>query len=458
MTSLKTAAARGEVEAQLSLSLRYERGIDVPQDAKMAEYWLARAAENDHSGAQWKLANNLLLKGDGDKFDKALMLLLRSAVNGEKRAIAKFRKLLQRDIEENKYYIPTLEEGHEDEFKSTSENHRGYKKQKNLSARKKTIPQGTEAQFSGSENVGKKFDPNDREIKYLKLVPKDIEKVYYWYRVGFGSDSNCEIPIDKFGEIEQERAAHLYSRAINEKNAEFQFRLGALIWSRRSSETDRKVAGDLFEAAANQGLAEAQYRIAKLFDHGLFGRQSDEDAAYWYGKAAAQGVCDAQYRLAQFFLNARGVARDLSEARRWCALASREGDKRAKKLLLKIDSISDSELLERSRGYQEDLDGMTERLQNFLEVKVSAEGGDGRSQFILGGIFEEGVFVKKNLFEAAKWYREAKKNKIRNAEGALERVDFLISKAADMDSGAPEIEDQAYLESYDFSDDIDGLD
>ena len=40
-------------------------------------------------------------------------------------------------------------------------------------------------------------------------------------------------------------------------------------------------------------------------------------------------------------------------------------------------------------------------------IQPLAEQGDAISQFLLGGMYEEGLGVKQDYFEAVKWYRKA---------------------------------------------------
>ena len=64
------AAAAGNARAQFLLAIKYEAGLDAPQDLAAARTWYARAAEQNHPLAQFKLAL-MMERGLGGQADPA---------------------------------------------------------------------------------------------------------------------------------------------------------------------------------------------------------------------------------------------------------------------------------------------------------------------------------------------------------------------------------------------------
>ncbi len=94
----------------------------------------------------------------------------------------------------------------------------------------------------------------------------------------------------------------------------------------------------LLQHAAKAGDAMAQYNLANQ----LLSQDNGADAhraADLYRRAAKQGLVLAQHNLGSLYALGKGVPRDLTEARRWYAMAARNGSQRSAAALAELDRL-----------------------------------------------------------------------------------------------------------------------
>ena len=138
---------------------------------------------------------------------------------------------------------------------------------------------------------------------------------------------------------------------------------------------------------AERGDAEVQFILGGMYENGAGVRQDKGEAIRWYQKAAEQGHIEAlknlnelagrgdaevQFILGGMYENGIGVRQDKGEAIRWYQKAAEQGH--------------------------------IEALKNLNEL---AGRGDAEVQFILGGMYENGIGVRQDKDEAVKWYQKA---------------------------------------------------
>lgn len=152
---------------------------------------------------------------------------------------------------------------------------------------------------------------------------------------------------------------------------------------------------------ASAGFAEgmAAYRVA------------DYETAYReFLPLAERGIAAAQYKLGLMYQNGRGVARDLTEAKKWFAAAARQGYANAS---YNLGFVHYS---------QNDIAGTTEWWSR------AAEGGDDQAMFSLGFIFAEGDRAPHDPVQAHMWYDLAAARG--NATAAQKRDDLARRMSA----------------------------
>lgn len=150
--------------------------------------------------------------------------------------------------------------------------------------------------------------------------------------------------------------------------------------------------GVTLEQAAASGDAVAQFQMGLQ-------RLRDGDAmmgASLIRKAASQGLAAAQYRLAKLHERGEGVAKDLTEARRWTERAAFAGNRKAMHDLA---------------VYYAEGEGVQQSYAAAVEwFRKAAEFGLADSQYNLAVLFSEGQGVTRNEAEALYWFRVAANN------------------------------------------------
>lgn len=96
-------------------------------------------------------------------------------------------------------------------------------------------------------------------------------------------------------------------------------------------EGDYKQAAKWYAKAVKQKNAAAQYKLGVCYEKGF--SMSEHKALIWYRKAATQGFAPAQYRLGILYYYGRGIEKDKKEAQHWFEKAAKQGDTNAKKAL-----------------------------------------------------------------------------------------------------------------------------
>jgi uncharacterized protein len=139
-----------------------------------------------------------------------------------------------------------------------------------------------------------------------------------------------------------------------------------------------------------RGEANAQFHLAHLYYTRVLGEPDDSKAAEWFRSAADRGHPYAANAIAAHLRDGRGVEKDLAEARRYYLISARKGH-----------SIAQQEL---ARLCRMGLGGPENLEQAAYWHSRAAQQGSSHPQRLLGGMYTAGVGVRKDLVEAYKWY------------------------------------------------------
>jgi localization factor PodJL len=132
-----------------------------------------------------------------------------------------------------------------------------------------------------------------------------------------------------------------YQRAAAQGHASAQFRVAAFHERGIAVAPDPERAAVWYRRAAEQGHIKAMHNLAVL----LAGKGAHADyaaAARWFREAAERGLTDSQYNLAALCEEGHGVAKSLTEAYKWFALAARSGDRGAAQRLALVKARLDA--------------------------------------------------------------------------------------------------------------------
>jgi localization factor PodJL len=149
-------------------------------------------------------------------------------------------------------------------------------------------------------------------------------------------------------------------------------------------------------------------------------RQVEEGAAGGVDevrRVANLGYAPAQFYLAKLYENGgAGVAKDMTEARRWTERAAQGGDRKAMHNL--------------ALYYFEGVGGAKNSTTAAQWFRKAADLGLVDSQYNLGRLYEEGFGVSQNAAEAYKWFMIAGKAGDKDAAASAERIKDSLTPAA----------------------------
>lgn len=136
-----------------------------------------------------------------------------------------------------------------------------------------------------------------------------------------------------------ERAASHFRLAAERGHPLAMFALAVLLEAGSGVPQDLAQAADLYEKSARTGYAQAQYNLGLIFARGAGRPQDMALARQWYAEAAGQGMMEAQYNLAMLLADDAQT----EQAYKWLAIASRDGNKKARRSLDELASTMSGE-------------------------------------------------------------------------------------------------------------------
>jgi uncharacterized protein len=218
----------------------------------------------------------------------------------------------------------------------------------------------------------------------------------------------------------------------------------AYVKGKRVTQSDA-LAANWYRKAAHLGDPEAQNGLGVMYSLGRGVEKSKEEAVRWYHSAAKQGYAQAMFNLGAAYYNGEGVPSDLDLAYAWFLLSQRAGNpeakdavaRTAKEMKFTAAALEDIGAMyekgvelpqnsaEAARWYGEAANHSDSAALRFAEMLINgkaiaqdyprafklchqaAEHRDGKGQYCLGYLYENGLGTEKNSKEAMKWYQLA---------------------------------------------------
>jgi TPR repeat protein len=226
---------------------------------------------------------------------------------------------------------------------------------------------------------------------------------------------------------DDKKAFEYYRRAADMGDVPGTLALAVSYAEGRGVKKDRKRAGELFEKAALTGNAEANYNLGMLFLKGDGKPLSPIRAFQHIRYAAEKGIPQAQYDLAELYQTGTGVDANALEAAKWLARAADQG--------LAVAQYDYAVRLLQGYGLTKDEPRIP------LLLKAAAEKGIPGAQNRLGYVYLDGIKVKKDPIEAAKWRLIAKKNGF-----ADDNFDTIVGKMPKADRAKAQAEASSWMD------------
>lgn len=183
-----------------------------------------------------------------------------------------------------------------------------------------------------------------------------------------------------------------YRRAAEQGHGRAQFNLGWMYFDGNGVKKDKATALKWWRKAAEQGLARAQGILGFCYANGQGVATNLVEAISWYKKAAAQGESSAQFELGKAYAEGRGVRRDDKEAMELFKKAASQGDANAQYWLGQMNERNAS------------LDTTAAWRTALTWYRKAAEQGHVESEYKVGYLC---YMLSGKFDEAAKWYGKA---------------------------------------------------
>lgn len=223
-------------------------------------------------------------------------------------------------------------------------------------------------------------------------------------------------------------AASWYAKAAELGDVEGAFGYGLMLAKGEGVAEDKAKAVAMFEKAALEGHAYAHYNLGLAFLSGQGKPENPQRAAAHLQFAAERGIARAQYDLATLYREGHGVEADAYMASYWLRRAAGNG-------LTEAEYEYAVSLL-KGEGLNEDKPYVVDYLS------AAARKGVSGAQNRLAYIYFDGLLMRENPVEAAKWRLLAKAGGV-----ADEALDKKVAELSEQDRKKAERAAQEFQDS-----------
>jgi uncharacterized protein len=364
------AAEQGCPSSQVKMSEKYLRGIGVKKNIRLARKWAKKSAKQGSSGGQSQFGV-LLLESDPDQsFD----LFKKSSEQGDERGIRNLASCHLHGIGTEKNY----EEG--------------------LRWMK----------IYGEKSPDSMFGVGELFMKGESLKQDNKEALKWFIRAANQGVPEFQWAVGQLyteGEIVEKnpkKEAEWYEKAARANHPLSQFQIGLAKISGRGVKKNEKEGVDWLKKSSKNGYPNASAVLGNID----YKKNNFEDAFKWYQLGADQGSRSAQINMAHLMQKGLGTKRNESEAFRLLILLSEKGYAEAQ---VQISSIY-------AFGVKEE---QIDNKKAFFWAKKAVNQNNPRAQDLMGGYYELGIGVRKNIKVAFKYRMLA-------AEQGLDQAQYNI--------------------------------
>ncbi len=308
--SAKTAAGRGDVEAQAAVAAMYYSGVGTAQDYVAARAWGSQAADDGVPSAQ-NLMARIFLHGHGVSRSerKARAWLEKAADQGHNKSQVQLAELLLQDKS-------TASTSRAQELLETAAangngdaSHRLGTLMLELAQEGATSPEQAVEHLRAAANSGVPDAMCDLAMMYLQGVgiPQDVVTAKEWLKQAAKAGSPTA----------QNNLGLLYA-------------FGSSLLPDSGLKVNAEKAYRWFRQAAEAGEAGAQFNLGITYLEGKHIQQDNKRAVKWLKRSADQQYPDAMLQLRNMYMNGAGVKRSRKKAialqEQLIALGMRPGD------------------------------------------------------------------------------------------------------------------------------------
>lgn len=262
-------------------------------------------------------------------------------------------------------------------------------------------------------------------------------------------DAQRELALILINDKKAMEASKWFKKGADNDDTVCTFYYGKMLLEGLGVKPDKKEGANYLLKAAEQGFPQAMYYLGNCYMNGDGLVRNADQAVKWYRMAAGKGVRNAQWQLAQCYRQGKGITVNYDQALCWYAEAAANGYARQFRALL-VDSLPGTPFVAYMKGMKDYVNrNFEDALKEFKKVeKAKVEDGkvmkaaimanpnyhkqnqkkaakeliklakkdNPQAMYLLGGLYEAGKGVEKDMATA---------------------VDYM-TKAADLDYGAAE--------------------
>ncbi|TVQ83735.1 MAG: sel1 repeat family protein [Micavibrio sp.] len=323
------------------------------------------------------------------------------------------------------------------------------------------LPWRTEVALSAHERLLQRAESGDAKAQHRlgimyqngRGVPQSYEEAAKWYRKaaeqGLPDAVNSLASRYLKGEgvpKDQQKALALYKKASELGDMDAPFNIGIIYAQGFGVETDNEEALRWYKLASKRGHVAANHNAGIFYRDGTGVPQDIEKALQFFRQAAEKNFVSSQRQLGHMYINGDGVEKDLIEAGRWYQMAADNGSEKDRDYLqshkeycaARFDLTSC--LLAAGAGLPiamhrlgvAFIDGQSGLEQDYEQAikyfRLGAELGDLYSQDGLGYMYQHGLGIEQDMFEAGRLRGLAAKKGLEETGEHIKEITQLCHK------------------------------
>ncbi|EXX52066.1 Skt5p [Rhizophagus irregularis DAOM 197198w] len=204
------------------------------------------------------------------------------------------------------------------------------------------------------------------------------------------------------------KAFNLFINASKKNHVLAQLFVGDCYFYGYGTLKNENLSFEYYKKVANENDAVGQLEIGYSFEKGIGIRKDLKKAFYWYEKAANNGNIIAMHNLGNCYKNGIGVIKDCNKA---FELYKQSAEGKYSKGIASLGYC-----------YDKGIGNKIDKQKAFKLYQIAANLGDEMAQYNIALMYQYGKGVTKDINKAIYWYEKSAKQRNKNAQNKLEKL------------------------------------
>ena len=224
----------------------------------------------------------------------------------------------------------------------------------------------------------------DKSVHYLTLAAKENSPIAQLF-LGYIFHRGCYIARDIYKSI------YYLKLAADQENFDAQYILGQIYYDGKYIARDIKKSIHYLTLAANQNSIDAQNLLGIIYYIGKYIPQDINKSIYFYSLAAKQNDPESQNALGLLFYKEKLILNDINKSIHYFTLAANQN----------------YPIAQYNLGYIYFFDKSIQNIKKAIKyIQYSSQNRNQDAQLLLADLFLEGKFIKQDINEAIRLYKE----------------------------------------------------